>query len=149
MRAVLRRVLAVDRRKVATTFGRFLIVGLISTSVHYLVLIAMVELLHWSAVLGSGCGFSLGAVVSYLMNRSFTFRSDAPHERAVVRFVAVLAVGLVLNLLLMHAFTVRLGLPYLLAQVLTTGLVLFWHFGGNALWSFARHQSRQGDQYKD
>ena len=36
----------------------------------------------------------------------------------------------------MHLFTARLAWPYLLAQMLTTGLVLFWHFAGNALWSF-------------
>jgi putative flippase GtrA len=145
LKRLVRRLRDADHRKVGRTFGRFLVVGLISTSVHYLVLIAAVELLGWTAVIGSGCGFSIGAVVSYLMNRSYTFRSDAPHATAATRFVVVLAVGLGLNLLLMHLFTVRLGWPYLLAQMLTTGLVLFWHFAGNALWSFTHPNSSHFD----
>ena len=51
-----------------------------------------------------------------------------------------LAVGLGLNLLLMQVFTARWGWPYLLAQMLTTGLVLFWHFAGHALWSFTHRK---------
>jgi putative flippase GtrA len=145
LKRLVRRVRDADHRKVGRTFGRFLVVGLVSTSVHYVVLIAAVELLGWTAVTGSGCGFSIGAVVSYLLNRTHTFRSDAPHGTAVARFIGVLAVGLGLNLLLMHLFTGRLGWPYLLAQMLTTGLVLFWHFAGHALWSFTHPGSPRLD----
>ncbi len=140
MKRVIRKVREADHRKVGATFGRFLVVGGISTSVHYLVLAAVVELLGRSAVFGSGVGFAVGAVVSYLLNRRHTFRSDAPHAQAVFRFVLVLAVGLGLNLLLMQVFTARWGWPYLLAQMLTTGLVLFWHFAGHALWSFTHRK---------
>ena len=140
MKRVIRKVREADHRQVGATFGRFLVVGGISTSVHYLVLAAVVELLGRSAVFGSGVGFAVGAVVSYLLNRRHTFRSDAPHAQAVLRFVLVLAVGLGLNLLLMQLFTARWGWPYLLAQMLTTGLVLFWHFAGHALWSFTHRK---------
>lgn len=130
-----------DRKRLTQTFMRFVVVGSIATAVQYLVLVGSVELLGWSSVLGSGIGFLMGAIVNYLLNRRFTFRSDVPHTTAVARFVVVLSVGLTLNLALMYLFTHRLGLPYLIAQVLTTGLVLFWHFAGNALWSFAHPSS--------
>lgn len=141
MKRVIRKVREADHRKVGATFGRFLVVGGISTSVHYLVLAAAVEWLGRTPVVGSGLGFAVGAVVSYLLNRRHTFRSDAPHAQAVLRFVLVLAVGLGLNLLLMQVFTARWGWPYLLAQMLTTGLVLFWHFAGHALWSFTHRKT--------
>jgi putative flippase GtrA len=140
MKALLRKARDVDRRAVGATFGRFLVVGAISTSVHYLVLAAVVELLHGSVVAGSGVGFGVGAVVSYVLNRTHTFRSEAPHAQAMTRFVLVLGVGLGLNLLLMQLLAVRWGWPYLLAQMLTTGLVLFWHFAGHALWSFTHRK---------
>jgi len=126
------------------TFGRFVVVGLIATSVHYLVLIAAVELAGWSAVWGSGLGFGTGAVVNYLLNRRFTFRSEVPHGTAVARFVVVMGGALTLNQLLMHAFTAWLGWPYLVGQVLTTGITLFWNFVGNGLWSFSSH-SKSGN----
>ena len=140
MKRVIRKVREVDHREVGATFGRFLVVGGVSTAVHYVVLAAVVELLGGSAVFGSGVGFAVGAVVSYLLNRSHTFRSDAPHAQAIARFVVVLGVGLGLNLLLMQWFTASWGWPYLLAQMLTTGLVLFWHFAGHALWSFTHRK---------
>ncbi|MEY4760492.1 MAG: hypothetical protein RLZZ200_348 [Pseudomonadota bacterium] len=140
MKQVICKVREADPRRVGATFGRFLIVGGISTSVHYVVLAAVVELLHRSAVFGSGVGFAVGAVVSYFLNRRHTFRSDAPHGQAVMRFVIVLAVGLVLNLILMQWFTAHWGWPYLLAQMVTTVIVLFWHFAGHALWSFTHRK---------
>ena len=131
-------------QRLMATFGRFVVVGLIATSVHYLVLVAAVELAGWSAVWGSGLGFGTGAVVNYLLNRRYTFRSEVPHVTAVARFVVVMGVALALNQLLMHAFTVWLGVPYLAAQVLTTGITLFWNFVGNGLWSFSSH-SKSGN----
>ena len=65
-------------------------------------------------------------------------------QLAVSRFVLVLGVGLGLNLLLMHGFVDRLHWPYLFAQMLTTGIVLFWHFAGHALWSFAHRDGAPG-----
>ena len=126
-----------DRRWLQGAFLRFLVVGVIATGVHYLVLIAAVELAGQTAVVGSGIGFIVGAIVNYALNRSFTFRSSVSHGTAGSRFMLVMCGAWLLNQLLMHWFTVKLGLPYLLAQVLTTGVTLFWNFAGNALWSFA------------
>jgi putative flippase GtrA len=126
-----------NRRRLWETFLRFVVVGVIATGVHYLVLVLVVELVHWSAVRGSGLGFCTGAVVNYLLNRRFTFRSEVPHVTAVSRFVVVMGGAFTLNQLLMWTFTHWLGWPYLVGQVLTTGVTLFWNFVGNALWSFA------------
>ncbi len=46
--------------------------------------------------------------------------------------------GLAWTALLMSLFMELLGLHYLLAQVLTTALLLLWHYAGNALWTFRR-----------
>ena len=121
-------------------FLRFLLVGCAATAVHYTILIVGVQLAGLSPVTASGMGFCGGALVSYRGNRSFTFRSTAAHGHAAPRFLAVLGVGMALNLALMYLFTAVLAWPYLVAQVLTTGLVLVWHFVGNAVWTFAaRH----------
>jgi putative flippase GtrA len=36
----------------------------------------------------------------------------------------------------MHAFTARLGAPYLPAQVLTTLVVMAWSFVAHKVWTF-------------
>jgi putative flippase GtrA len=116
--------------------GRFLLVGLLSTGVQYLVLFTGVEAFDATAVRSSGIGFACGAAVNYLLNRSFTFGSSVPHITGLFRFALVVAVGLTLNVLFMYLLTGYLGWHYLLAQILTTGVVMFWNFVGNALWTF-------------
>lgn len=117
-------------------FGRFLGVGLLATLVQYAVLVAGVELLDAWPVRASAVGFALGAVLNYLLNRSYTFRSQVTHATGVFRFVVVVAIGLVANVLFMWLLNGYLGLNYLLSQVLTTGIVMFWNFVAHARWTF-------------
>ena len=117
---------------------RFAAVGVVGTVAHYAVLLSLVEGAGVAPVAGSVAGFVLGALVNYTMNRRLVFCSDRAHVEALPRFFAIAVVGLVWNAVLMYFLSSVVGLHYLLAQVLTTGLLLFWHYGGNALWTFGR-----------
>ena len=48
----------------------------------------------------------------------------------------VAAVGLVLNTFFMWLGVDVMRVHYLLSQVITTVLVLFWNFGANRCWTF-------------
>jgi putative flippase GtrA len=117
-------------------FIRFAGVGVIGTGAHYVVLIGLVQVLGLGAVLSTNIGALVGALVNYILNYRFTFQSTKPHREALSKFLLVAAVAVVLNGLLMYALNARLGLYYLLAQVITTGLVLLWTFLANHHWSF-------------
>jgi putative flippase GtrA len=123
---------------------RFAAVGAVGTLAHYALLIALVEGAGADPVAGSVAGFAIGAVVNYALGRRLVFDSGRAHAEALPRFFAVAGVGLVMNGLLMRAFTVGLGAHYGLAQVLTTGLLVLWHYAGNAVWTF-RHKAPAGD----
>ena len=81
-------------------------------------------------------GAVLGALVNYVLNRRYTFRSGKGHREALTKFFVVAGAGLLLNGLIMWLFVDGLGLYYLLAQLLATGLVLVWNFAGNRCWTF-------------
>ncbi len=108
-----------------------------ATSVHYLVLVTLVQLLGTPPVPSALLGFCCGGFVSYNLNRRHTFSSDRPHGEAVWRFAVVAGVGFVMTFLLMGLFVDRWKRPYLLAQVVTTGIVMFWTFAANRMWTFA------------
>ena len=114
----------------------FAAVGLVGTAAHYLLLIGLVEGAGADPVAGSVAGFCLGALVNYAMSHRFVFRSDRAHHEALPRFFAVALSGLAWNTLLMSLLTHVLGWPYLIAQILTTGLLVLWHYAVNALWTF-------------
>ena len=114
----------------------FLGVGVVCTSLHYAILIAMVQLLHVPPVPSALTGLTAGGLLSYVLNRRHTFGSERPHEQAAWRFALVAGVAFVLTWLVMRLFVERWHAPYLPAQVVTTGLVMVWTFAANRLWTF-------------
>jgi putative flippase GtrA len=124
----------------ARQFATFSGVGLVAAVAHFGVLIALVEGTGMDAVRAALAGFIAGAVVSYVLNRRLTYRSDRPHREATWRFAVVAVVGFLLTWAFMAAFTRGLGAPYLPAQLATTGIVLFWTFVANKLWTFSERR---------
>jgi putative flippase GtrA len=121
----------------ARQFSAFFGVGLVSAVVHYGTLVGLVEGGGFAPVPATLAGYVAGGVVSYLLNRRFAFRSDRPHREATWRFALVAFVGFLLTGLFMALFNGRLGIPYLAAQVMTTGVVLVWSFLANRFWTFS------------
>ena len=114
----------------------FTFVGVIATAVHYGILIALVELWDLSPVTGSAIGAFGGAVVSYGLNRSVTFKARGAHAVTASRFFIVAVAALVVNTALMALFVDGVSMPYIPAQIVTTGLLVILTFGANKLWTF-------------
>ena len=125
-------------RAVARQFAAFSGVGLVAALVHYGLLVGLVEGAGLGPVPATLAGYVAGGVVSYRLNRRHTYASDRPHAEAGWRFATVALVGFLITGVVMQAFTAGLGLPYLPAQVVTTGLVMVWSFLANRIWTFAR-----------
>jgi putative flippase GtrA len=116
-------------------FVRFCIVGSVATAIQYALLLLLVRGFGVAPTPASSIGFVLSAAVNYLLNYSFTFKSNRPHGPAAAKFGLLAGSGLLINAAVMH-FMVVAGVQYLLAQVCATVVVLFWNFIGNSLWTF-------------
>ena len=123
-------------KALARQFGAFFGVGVVAAIVHYGLLIGLVEGAGWEPVPATLLGYLAGGVVSYALNRRHTYASDRPHAEATWRFAVVALVGFVLTGLLMQALTGWFTVPYLPAQLVTTGIVLFWSFIAHRVWTF-------------
>ena len=117
-------------------FLRFAGAGAIGTAVQYVVLIALVQLAWAAAVTASFIGFVCGAFVNYFLSHRYVFGSSLPHREAMFKFFVIAVVGLGINTMIMAAGVHMLHLHYLLVQIIATGLVLLWNFGGNKSWTF-------------
>jgi putative flippase GtrA len=122
-------------------FSAFVLVGLLAAIAHYGALIGLVEGFDWSPVPATLIGYVAGGLVSYVLNRRHTFSSDRPHDEAGWRFALVALIGFGLTFVSMYVLHERLGIQYVLAQLITTGGVLVWSFLANRLWTFAPSQS--------
>ena len=116
-------------------FIRYSTVGAIATAVHYLVLVTCVELGHWPAYVGSGLGAVVGAQVAFAGNRWFTFAHRGALRASWPRFQATALLGALLGMAIV-ALGVRLGLYYLLAQMVATLAGLLLTFAINRGWTF-------------
>ncbi|KMO39811.1 polysaccharide synthesis protein GtrA [Methylobacterium tarhaniae] len=121
----------------ARQFAAYIGVSLAALGVHYGLLATLVEVGRADPVRAALAGYLAGAVVSYGLNRRLTYASARPHAEATWRFGIVAAIGFGLTWLIMAGLTRGLGLPYLAAQVMATGVVVFWNFLGHRMWTFA------------
>ena len=123
-------------RGIGGQFAAFFGVGLAAAVVHYGLLVGLVEGGVADPVPATLAGYLAGGLVSYALNRRHTYRSRRPHAEAGWRFAVVALVGFGLTGVLMHALTRSLHIPYLPAQVVTTGIVLLWSFAAHRIWTF-------------
>jgi putative flippase GtrA len=119
-------------------------VGAIGTAAQYSVLIALVRLARTDAVLASTAGFVVGACVNYTLNYLFTFNSSKRHSEALPKFFTVALLGMGINAAIMASLVHQVGMHYLLAQIVATGLVLVWNFAGSKLWVFREKHHEHG-----
>lgn len=109
-------------------------VGAIGTVIHYTVLIGCVQTVAMNPVAATTLGAVAGACTNYLLNYHLTFKSRQRHRETALKFFTVAGFGIVLNTLAMKA--ALSSMPYLLAQLLATSLVLLWNYVVNRYWTF-------------
>lgn len=133
-----RKVISRQIKAISYQFSQFTLVGALGTACHYLLFLIMVEGFSFSPVLSSMAGFILGALVNYVLNYRFTFRSDMNHRDSVPKFFGVAAVGFLMNVLILWGALYIANAHYLLSQLTATGVVLLWNFEANRRWTFRR-----------
>ena len=150
-----------QKPKELVRFIKFAIVGLSGMVVDFTVLNIMMRLLE-RADFGSGWGvpfeqhqiqlaaantvsFSVAVLNNFIWNRYWTFPEsrERPFGRQLVQFVVVNLFGWAINtvlLLVMDRYVfghfVSEPLSYNLAKAFAIGVVLFWNFGINRIWTF-------------
>lgn len=129
--------LSAQHRAFLMQFATFAGVGLMAAAGHFTALALLVEHDWAGPVLASLAGFLVGSVISYSLNRRFTFESTRSHAGALPRFATVAGIAFVMTGVLMDVLVHRLGLYYLFAQAITTGLVMIWTFSAYRIWAFA------------
>jgi putative flippase GtrA len=117
-------------------FCTYACVGAAGTGVQYLLLAALVSTHSLGPAVASGLGAVAGALVNYLLNCRFTFRSTGEHRTTAPRFLIVAAAGVGFNSALMDLLADRLRVPWMAAQLITTACVLALTYSANSVWSF-------------
>ena len=107
-------------------FLRYICVGVLNTSVGYAIIFACMYILSLDAVMSNFIGYGLGLVVSYMLNKFFTFRTSARSMSEPIKFVMVFGVSYTANLValiaLIDIFHMHKGLAQFPAGVMYIAL---------------------------
>jgi putative flippase GtrA len=106
---------------------RFLVSGGIATLVHWATLWGLLQL-QVEAVLASSIGAFVGAIVNYFLQYFFTFKTKRQHKKALLAYMPAVLISWLLNLGLFYSLYGELVSDPLIAQVVTTGVVMVVNF---------------------
>lgn len=132
------------------TFFRFLIVGVINTLVGYGVMFGLYNGLklyawgdtgYWLSTIGN---YTVGSVVSFFLNKHFTFRSQEKGAKVVLRFVLNIAVCMALAygiakqavVLLLAGTSLSQQLQGNLSMLAGSGLFVLLNYYGQRFFAF-------------
>jgi putative flippase GtrA len=126
--------------------AKFGLVGISSTIVNFAVLNLMLIVLHQNKYAAVTVAFLVSVINGYFWNRRWTFK-NAPTKAVHTQFTQFLLVNLVswgLDLLFVRLISVPLENDFHismvkatnLAQLVATGVLVFWNYFANRLWTF-------------
>lgn len=123
-------------------FLRYSLSGLAATITHFSILAALVEFVGLNATLASLLGFCAAIFVNYSCQYWWTFKAKGSHHIIIFRYLLVTTAMLGLNTLLFWTLTSKLSLHYLIAQSLTTAVIMLANFNINRRYTFASSPSK-------
>jgi putative flippase GtrA len=127
-------------------FSRFLAVGAVGTLLDFS-LLTLLKLAGLPTLLANSLSFTAGLINNFTWNRLWTFSDTIQPNwrRQLAQFTTVSLVGLALSniivLSLENILGSLFGYPewgYLPAKIIATGVVVFWNYFANRMWTFKK-----------
>src|SRR5262245_43909518 len=119
------------------TFIKYCLVGCVVTVVDFAIFTVCYYELHFGSIGSKLSAFSVAVILSYALNRTWTFRSSNKNVRQqFAKFLTVSAAGAALSSVSIYFQIDELSVHPLLANAITSGVVLTWNFLANKHWTF-------------
>ena len=104
---------------------RYITAGVTGALIHFLVLITLKEIFFCSILLSTTTAFIIAGISSFLLQKYWTFKNKGTSEISLqmALYIVVALTNVGVNAGLMWFFSIKLGFYYLVAQVITSGLI--------------------------
>jgi putative flippase GtrA len=118
-------------------FFKFGIVGISGMAIDFSVTWLCKEKLKLNKYLSNSLGFCCAVINNFLLNRYWTFESTThPFATQLVTFILVSLTGLLINNTLLYFLSKYIKTNFYLIKLIVTGLVFFWNYFINFLFTF-------------
>ncbi|OGY83747.1 MAG: hypothetical protein A3F54_05195 [Candidatus Kerfeldbacteria bacterium RIFCSPHIGHO2_12_FULL_48_17] len=127
-------------------FFIFACIGVFNTIIDFSVYFALTRFLALYYILANFFSFATATTFSFFTNKRFTFRDRSlATPGQYMKFFVVTGIGFFLNTTILFLSVDYFKLHDIAAKILAVGIVLFWNFSINKLWTFrsVRHAVSQ------
>ncbi|WEF35659.1 GtrA family protein [Pseudoduganella chitinolytica] len=124
------------------TLGKFLTVGVLNTAITIAVIFAAKTWLRLEDVAANACGYVIGMLCSFLLNKHWTFSHKGQTLQAFCRFLAVCGVAYLANLAALKGF-LNLGLNPYLCHILAMPFYTVVFFIGSKAVVFVKYKDSE------
>ena len=119
------------------SFVRYFIVGVLALGIHLAILTLLVELARLDPTVSTTIGFLVASVFNYALQYYWTFDATGKHASRFARYCAVTAITTGINSGIFWTLYDIFTLPYILAQIVTTGVIFLLNYEANRRFTFA------------
>jgi len=107
---------------------RYVITGLSSAAVEFTLLFVLKDIAGLSLIASNTAALSAVFWINFLMNRLWAFRSTMKLCRQLPMYLLLFTINMGASDLLMHVLAGKMQIQYLLAKVLSLGIMSCWNF---------------------
>lgn len=146
------RQFAESNKKEVKRFAKFAMVGAAGSLTDFAVLNILIQMFGASIIVANTVSFTAAVIQNFSLNRLWTFPESRTRDARgqLAQFTVVSTVGLGINLIVvlavhhtLESFWISLLGPeagfvfsYNIAKLFAIGVVLFWNFTANRLWTY-------------
>ena len=117
-------------KKLILQLIKFGAVGVLCTLIDYGIMLLLTELFGVQYLISCCISFSVSVIVNYLLSMRFVFAAKESMKKRTqfIIFVILSVIGLGLNQLFMWLFVEQVHIPYQLAKLVVTAIVMLFNF---------------------
>ncbi|NNC13046.1 GtrA family protein [Planctomonas sp. JC2975] len=120
---------------------RYLVVGGLSFVIDFGLLALFEEVFHWQTWIATAVAFLLSVIFNYIAQRTYSFDSNTPHGKTLVRYVILLAFNTVATSVIV-SLGAKTPLTWAGAKIVATGMTTLWNYFVFKYWIFASRRLR-------
>ena len=125
-------------------FVKFAVVGALGAIIDFGLLNLLKGGFGWHLLAAKVCSVSVAIISNFIWNRYWTYPESRTHKKRtqLPQFAAVNLIGLVINTFILVSIDALIvgyigePLSYNVANLFAIGVVMFWNFGVNRLWTY-------------
>jgi putative flippase GtrA len=115
------------RRKVVTLLGRYILSGGIGAAVNIGGLYILSDVFKMHYLIGSTISFVLSLIVSFLLQKNFTFQNSEHDSKKITAqfsmFAVVALINVIINEILLYFFVHELTINHIYAAILSSAII--------------------------